>query len=164
MCVCVCVFKGMIYASWGFLNEHTYVLFWCVMFIIHVFYIFLICLRNIIMDLCNQSCLLSCMARTLMSDIRWTIKFFHTCHAYRHHWLLPFYTLFSDLDPGCGSQGQRKAKPLGFIFLHTIWLMKIRFEMMLKQFKLKSWFYIRMRVNETREMTAFFFTDCVQKD
>ena len=23
---------------------------------------------------------------------------FHTCHAYRHHWLLPFYTVFTDLD------------------------------------------------------------------
>ena len=25
---------------------------------------------------------------------------FHTCHAYRHHCLLPFYAAFSDLDLG----------------------------------------------------------------
>ena len=33
-------------------------------------------------------------------------KFFLTYHAYRHHSLLPFYTIFSDLDLGCESQGQ----------------------------------------------------------
>ena len=27
-------------------------------------------------------------------------KFFHTCHAYRHHWPEPFYTTFSDLNLG----------------------------------------------------------------
>ena len=27
---------------------------------------------------------------------------FHTCHAYRHHWVLQFYTTFGDLDFGWG--------------------------------------------------------------
>ena len=42
----------------------------------------------------------------------------HTCQtytSYRHHWLLPFYTSFTDHDLAWGSQGQHKAKPLGFI-------------------------------------------------
>ena len=34
------------------------------------------------------------------------------------HWSLPFYTTFTDLDLVWGSQGQRKAKSLGFIFSH----------------------------------------------
>ena len=37
---------------------------------------------------------------------RWTLqtkfptKLFHTCHAYRHHLLLPFYTAITVLDLG----------------------------------------------------------------
>ena len=31
-------------------------------------------------------------------------KFFHTYHAYRHHWLLPVCTAFTDLDLAWGSQ------------------------------------------------------------
>ena len=44
--------------------------------------------------------------------------FSHTCYAYRHHWPLLFYTTFSDLDLGLGSQGQHKGKPVNFIFSH----------------------------------------------
>ena len=44
-------------------------------------------------------------------------KFFRACHACRHHGSLPFCTTFSSFDLGWGAQVQRKAKPLGFIFL-----------------------------------------------
>ena len=37
-------------------------------------------------------------------------------------WLLPFCTTFSDLDRGWGSLGQHKAKPVCFIFSHTVQL------------------------------------------
>ena len=35
-----------------------------------------------------------------------------------------------------GGQGQRKAKPLGFIFSNSFLTVKVKFEMVLKQFKL----------------------------
>ena len=77
------------------------------------------------MDLCNEcghpAGLSSCVAKTLS----WTLhvssstKLVHTCHVYRHDWLLPFCTTFTDLDLAWGSQGQCKAKSIGFIFSHT---------------------------------------------
>ena len=42
-------------------------------------------------------------------------------HVYRHHWLLPFYTIFTDLDHAWRSQGQCKAKP-SFSQTLFIWL------------------------------------------
>ena len=47
----------------------------------------------------------------------------------------PFYT-FTDLDLGLGSQGQHKVGPLGLIFLYTFQLIRMEFDMVLKQFKL----------------------------
>ena len=44
--------------------------------------------------------------------------FFHTCYAYRRIDFLQFCTTFRDLDFAWVSQGQRKAKPVGFIFSH----------------------------------------------
>ena len=51
-------------------------------------------------------------------------KFFHTCHAcnYEHHWLIPFYTTFIDLNFASVSQGQCKAKHFSFIFFDTFLL------------------------------------------
>ena len=34
--------------------------------------------------------------------------FFHTCRAYRHYWLLPFYTAFTDLDLAWGDKVSAK--------------------------------------------------------
>ena len=83
------------------------------------------------MDLYNKLCT-SAMAKALMLDItpKFAIKFSHTCHAYRHRCTI--YTTLSDLDVCWGSQGQRKAKPLCFIFL----LIRIKSDVVLKQFKL----------------------------
>ena len=64
---------------------------------------------------------------------------------------LPFYGTFTDLD--LGSHGQQKAKPFGFIFLHTFQLISMKFDMVLKQFKLNS-----LRFNETWEITALLLT------
>ena len=63
----------------------------------------------------------SCVARLW----RWTFRtylqpdLFQTCPAYRCCWLLPLYTTFLALTLGWGSQGQRKANPLGLIFSQT---------------------------------------------
>ena len=56
--------------------------------------------------------------KTLVLNI--TCKTFlpHTCHTYRHQWLLFFSTMFSDPDPGWESHCQWKAKPIGLIFSH----------------------------------------------
>ena len=81
----------------------------------------------------------SSVAKTLTLDT--TRKHFteilsYTPRLYKHYWLLPFYATFSNLDLGWGLQGQRKAKPVGFIFSHTLQLVEIEFDVELKQFKL----------------------------
>ena len=68
--------------------------------------------------------------------------FFHTCHAYRHHWLLPAPLTTTILYhfhwpwPWWGSLGQHKAKPIGFIFSHTFQLSRMKIDLVMKQFKL----------------------------
>ena len=59
-------------------------------------------------------------------------KFFLTCHAYRVHCIFPF----TDLDLGWGVTGQHKAKPIGFIFSHPFHLTRMKFNVVMKQFKL----------------------------
>ena len=52
------------------------------------------------MDLCIDLCLFGWLAGCLAWQRCWTlytsvpIRFIHTCHACRHHWLLPFYVTF----------------------------------------------------------------------
>ena len=58
------------------------------------------------------------------------------CHAYMHHWPHPFYNTFSDLDLGWGSQSQWKAVPFDVIFSHTFQLIKMKLDVVLKQFKM----------------------------
>ena len=59
-----------------------------------------------------------------------------TCHAYRCHQLLPFYTTSIDFDFGWRSHCQWKVKPVGFIFLHTFQLKGIKFCELMKYSKL----------------------------
>ena len=73
-------------------------------------------------------------------------------------WLLPFYTNLKDLDPGWGSQTRRKSKPVGFIILHTISLFRMKFDMVLKQFKLNILISLLVIVGETKEITAVLLT------
>ena len=70
-----------------------------------------------------------------MSRTSGSTRFFHTCHVYCYRGLLPVYTTFTDLGLAWRSQGQRKAKPVVFIFLCTSWLIRIKFDMVVKQFK-----------------------------
>ena len=64
--------------------------------------------------------------------------FFIYCHADRHHWLLPLYSVFTDLDLVWGSIGQCKAKPNCLIFSHTFCLIRMKFDVVMKQFKLNT--------------------------
>ena len=90
--------------------------------------------------ICNES-YSSGRQSFVVKTLTWTLHvncsttFFHTCHAYRHHWLLPFCTTVTDLDLAWELQDQRKVKRTDFIFLHTFHLIKIRFNVM-KQLKL----------------------------
>ena len=81
-------------------------------------------------------------------------RLFHACHAYSHHWLLTFCTTFTDLDLGWLSQGQRKAKPLSFIFTHIFQLIRMKFDVVLTQFQVlkKSRSYFWMSVNVTKAL------------
>ena len=119
------------------------------------------------MALWNESCLASWRSGWQASCLVWqklqrwilhincTIKSCHTCLAYRLHWLLPLST---DLDLAWGSQGQCKAKPIGFIFSHTFQLIKMKFDVVMKQFKQTSWDYILVSFIEIREITAVLLT------
>ena len=76
----------------------------------------------------------SCFAKTswLIITHRLSAKFFHTHHAYWHHWLPPFYISGLSLS---WSQNQCKTNSVGFILSHTFHLMRMKFDMVLKQFR-----------------------------
>ena len=61
-------------------------------------------------------------------------NFFLTCHS-RHCSLLPFCTTFCGLDLGQGTQSQQTAKPVGFISTYIFLLIRIKFDLQLKQSK-----------------------------
>ena len=85
--------------------------------------------------------------------------FFHTCRAYRHHWLLPYYTTFTDHDLAWGSQDQHKAKPFGFILAGTFHLISMKFDIVLKYSRLKILFLSEIKWNKGNNCC---FTDCVK--
>ena len=88
-------------------------------------------------------------------------KLLPTCHAYRYNRPLPFYTTLSDLDLLWGSQGQHKAEPVGSSFLHTFKLIRMKFSVVLKQFKLKKSYTTMGEIAEPREITVLL-TTCIQ--
>ena len=61
-----------------------------------------------------------CVTKTLTLNVisKLINPIFHTHHAYRHSWHLPFCTAFTDLDLATRWQGQCKVKPIAFIFSH----------------------------------------------
>ena len=95
------------------------------------------------MDLCNESCL-SGRPATLqgknlnIGQYTQTVQpnFCHTCNAYRHHLLLPFYTISTDLHLSWESQGQHKAKAIGIIFYHTFQRIRMKFDVMISEIEL----------------------------
>ena len=95
----------------------------------------------------NQLC--SDRRTASMTKLHWTLQTVHPnsfiASVFRHQWLLPFHTAFTDLDCVYGSHGEHKAKPVGFIFSHTFHLIRMKFHVM-KQF---NCFWVRFI--ETRE-------------
>ena len=47
-----------------------------------------------------------------------------------------FNITFTDLDIAWGSLGQLKAKPIGLVFSHTSQLIRMKFDAVMKQFRL----------------------------
>ena len=88
-------------------------------------------------------------------------ELFHMGFVYRHHWLLPFYTTFNDSDPGRGSDGQCKVKPVGLILSHTFQLMRMRFDIMLMQFKVKILILTLIEIYWIKGNNCCF-TDCIK--
>ena len=74
-------------------------------------------------------------------------KFFHTCHAHRHMKFYHFNPPWLKGDHGCGSQNKRKTRPLGFVFWQTFQLIRMKFNMVLKQFKLNIPILLWVRFN-----------------
>ena len=98
----------------------------------------------------------SCVVKTLTLYITCKLcnHIFHGMLILTDYSLLPFYTTFTMLDLARGSQGQGKTKPLFFIFSQTFQLIRMQFEVVLKQFKLNVPILFWARFNETKEMTA----------
>ena len=88
--------------------------------------------------------------------------FFHACHGYRHHLhtiLYRFHWSWACL----GSQGQRKIKPIGFIFSHTFHLIRMKFDVVIKQFKLNT-LRVRLLLSMIYENNNCCFTDSMKKN
>ena len=79
----------------------------------------------------------------------------HTCHACRHHWLVPFYITFNVLIV---SKVLLKAKPIHSIVLHTFQLIRMKFDLMLKQFRLNILTLFWVRFNVAGEINAVLQT------
>ena len=57
-----------------------------------------------------------------------------------------------------GSQDQRKANPVSFIFSHTFHLIRMKFDVVMEQFKLNMLRLLLSKIYETRVMTAVLQT------
>ena len=79
----------------------------------------------------------------------YSAKFFH-----RHHWPLTLHAIFSCLDLGWGSQGQQKAKSLWIIFLHASQLVRRKFVVVMKQFKISILLLFRVRLWYSKKISA----------
>ena len=83
-------------------------------------------------------------------------KFCLTCHTYRHHSYVLFYSTSLYLDLGFWSQCQLMTKPVCIIYLHTFQLNGMKFDMVLKQFKLKIMNGILIEICGTKGNTCCF--------
>ena len=106
--------------------------------------------------------LADCLARQRNDTKTIQPHFFHTCHAYRYHRTLPVYNSFSDLDVCWWSRGELKANPLGCIFSHTLQLIRMKLDMMLKQFTL-TFLILLLGAVYWKRRNDCCFNDCVQK-
>ena len=78
----------------------------------------------------------SCIAITLALDIHanFSVKYYHTCHAFGHHLLLSFCTNVSDLDLSWDHMVSEKQILLALICSQVT--VGLKFDVMLKQCKL----------------------------
>ena len=113
------------------------------------------------MDICNQSCSIGRPAVLRGENVNvghyeqiFQPDCFYTRLVNRHHWLLPFYTTFNDLDLAWRSKGQRNAKPVGFILLHIFPINGMKLDIMLKQFTLNIPILLLSEIHETKEITS----------
>ena len=88
-------------------------------------------------------------------------KFCHACRVPLTSTINNFYATVSDLDHGWGSQGQRKANSVGFIFLHTFQLMRMKFDVVQKQFRLNVLILILSEVRWIKG-NNFCLTHCMK--
>ena len=94
--------------------------------------------KNLNVGHCVQTFLPNVFIPAMLID---TIDFYH------------FVPLSSDnLDRG--SQGQRKAVAISYTFSHTVHMIRMKFDMLLKQIKLKSWCFFWVRCIEIRQTAA----------
>ena len=108
---------------------------------------------------------LSCsMVKTLTLDITHKLLdithklFYQICSYLLFMSTIDFYHFIPLTDLGLAwcSQGQCKANLTGFIFSDTFHLIRIKFDVVMKQFKLNIWGYFWLRFPETRGIPAAF--------
>ena len=77
---------------------------------------------------------------------------------YRHHLLLLFHTIFTDLFLAWGSQSHHEAKPAGFFFSDTFHLIKMNLMWRWSNLSWTSWDYFWVRFILTRGIIAVLLT------
>ena len=93
-CVCVCVCMGMyvcVCAHMQYFLQIFVLWLWDFFINISIIWIYVMsCVRLAGWLAIQVSCISKLLSWTL--QVNCSTKFFHTCHAYRHHLLLPFYS------------------------------------------------------------------------
>ena len=88
--------------------------------------------------------------------------FFHTCRTYRHNWLLPFYTTFTDLVLCLGVIWSVQSKTSWLHFLTHFQLIRIKFGMECKQFKLNILILFLSKIKWNKGNNCCF-TACIER-
>ena len=78
-------------------------------------------------------------------------------HVIEFYHFMPFWVALAG-----ESQDHHKERPVGFISSHTFQRIRMKFEMLLKQLSLASWYFFWLRFGGTKEMTAVLLA--VSKD
>ena len=117
------------------------------------------------MDLCCESCM--CLAGQpggwpCMAEIDFSTNFFIPAVLIGTIDFYHFYTTLADLHLALGSQGQCKAKHLGFIFSHCFKLIGTIFDVVLKQFKLNILILLLNDIYWKKENNCYF-TEYIKK-
>ena len=114
------------------------------------------------MGLCSESC--SSVWLAILSGKNFNVGYYR--QTFQPNFLIPamlmvaihfyhFIPLFLYFDRALWSQGQHKAKPVGFIFSRIFRLIRMKFDVLMKQFKLNI---LRLLLSK-----VYCFTGCVKK-